>query len=225
MSGASVPAPFLDRIKGGSFGDGLAGNIRRAYKFLSFYYQPGDHVFIFGFSRGAYTARSLVGYISAAGLLRREKCTPKLESKTLDYYRTAPNDRMPGIWTELTPSMNDRDELKIDCLGVFDTVGALGVPLPAFYRVNRERYEFHNVELSSITKVNLHAIAMDEHREPFGPRFGASRNSNRLPRAPNRCGLPEPILTLAAAISTKKTDSQSTPKLWTTLRSIGCSRG
>ena len=160
--------PFLDRIKGGSFGDGLAGNIRRAYKFLSFYYQPGDHVFIFGFSRGAYTARSLVGYISAAGLLRREKCTPKLESKAWDYYRTAPNDRMPGIWTELTPSMNDRDELKIDCLGVFDTVGALGVPLPAFYRVNRERYEFHNVELSSITKVNLHAIAMDEHREPFG---------------------------------------------------------
>jgi uncharacterized protein (DUF2235 family) len=50
--------PLLDRIKGGSFGDGLAGNIRRAYKFLSFSYQPGDHIFIFGFSRGAYTARS-----------------------------------------------------------------------------------------------------------------------------------------------------------------------
>jgi uncharacterized protein (DUF2235 family) len=50
--------PFRDRIKGGSFGDGLAGNIRRAYKFLSFSYQPGDHIFIFGFSRGAYTARS-----------------------------------------------------------------------------------------------------------------------------------------------------------------------
>jgi hypothetical protein len=160
--------PLLDRIKGGSFGDGLAGNIRRAYKFLSFFYQPGDHVFIFGFSRGAYTARSLVGYIAAAGLLKREKCTTELEAKAWEFYRTAPNDRMPGIWTELTPSVNDRNELKIDCLGVFDTVGALGVPLPAFYRVNRERYEFHNVELSSITKVNLHAIAVDEHREPFG---------------------------------------------------------
>jgi Uncharacterized alpha/beta hydrolase domain (DUF2235) len=159
--------PFRDRIKGGSFGDGLAGNIRRAYKFLSFHYQPGDRVFIFGFSRGAYTARSLVGYIAAAGLLRREKCTPELEAKAWDFYRTAPNDRMPGIWTELTPSVNDRDELSIACLGVFDTVGALGVPLAAFYRVNRERYEFHNVELSSITEINLHAIAMDEHRAPF----------------------------------------------------------
>ena len=53
--------PLLDRIKGGSFGDGLSGNIRRAYKFLSFYYEPGDQIFVFGFSRGAYTARSLVG--------------------------------------------------------------------------------------------------------------------------------------------------------------------
>jgi Uncharacterized alpha/beta hydrolase domain (DUF2235) len=159
--------PLLDRIKGGSFGDGLGGNIRRAYKFLSFYYEKGDQVFIFGFSRGAYTARSLVGYIAAAGLLRRETCTPILETKAWNYYRTAPNDRMPGVWTELTSTVNDREELRIDCIGVFDTVGALGVPLPAFYRVNRDRYEFHNVELSSITNVNLHAIAMDEHREPF----------------------------------------------------------
>src|SRR5262249_27612985 len=159
--------PLLDRIKGGSFGDGLAGNIRRAYKFLSFYYQPGDHVFIFGFSRGAYSARSLVGYIGAAGLLMRDKCTPVLEAKTWEYYRTAPNDRMPGIWSELTPLVHNREEFKIDCLGVFDTVGALGVPLPAFFRLNRERYEFPDVNLSSITKVNLHAIAMDEHRQPF----------------------------------------------------------
>ncbi|HET7384917.1 MAG TPA: DUF2235 domain-containing protein, partial [Pseudolabrys sp.] len=159
--------PLLDRIKGGSFGDGLAGNIRRAYKFLSYYYEKGDQVFIFGFSRGAYTARSLVGYIAAAGLLTREKCTPELESKPWDYYRTAPNDRTPGIWAELTSSVNDRNELRIDCLGVFDTVGALGVPLPQFYRINRDRYEFHNVELSSITNVNLHAVAIDEHREPF----------------------------------------------------------
>ena len=159
--------PLLDRIKGGSFGDGLAGNIRRAYKFLSFYYETGDQVFIFGFSRGAYTARSLVGYVASAGLLKRDECTPELESKAWNYYRTAPNDRMPGIWTELTPLVNDRNELRIDCLGVFDTVGALGVPLPEFYRINRSRYEFHNVELSSITNVNLHAVAIDEHREPF----------------------------------------------------------
>lgn len=159
--------PFLDHIRGGSFGGGLSGNIRRAYKFLSFYYQPGDQIFVFGFSRGAYTARSLVGFLAAAGLLTRESCTPELEAKAWNFYRTAPNDRMPGIWMELTPRVHDRAQFRIDCIGVFDTVGALGVPLPSFYRINRERYEFHNVDLSSITKVNLHAIAIDEHREPF----------------------------------------------------------
>jgi hypothetical protein len=161
--------PLLDRIKGGSFGEGLSGNIRRAYKFLSFFYEPGDQIFIFGFSRGAYTARSLVGYVAAAGLLKRESCTTENERKSWTYYRTDPNDRLPGIWTELTPFMNDRDALRIECLGVFDTVGALGVPLPEFYRINRQSYEFHNVDLSSITSVNLHALAIDEHREPFAP--------------------------------------------------------
>jgi type VI secretion system (T6SS) phospholipase Tle1-like effector len=161
--------PLLDRIKGGSFGDGLSGNIRRAYKFLSFYYEPGDQIFVFGFSRGAYTARSLVGYIGSAGLLTRGNCTPVLERKAWDYYRTDPNDRMPGIWAELTPLVHDRGAFRIACLGVFDTVGALGVPLPQFYRLNRESYEFHNVELSSITNVNLHALAVDEHRQPFAP--------------------------------------------------------
>jgi uncharacterized protein (DUF2235 family) len=53
---------FLDRFFGGALGQGLSDNIRRAYKFLSFHYEDGDEVFVFGFSRGAYTARSLVGY-------------------------------------------------------------------------------------------------------------------------------------------------------------------
>ena len=63
---------FLNRFFGGALGKGLSQNIRRAYKFLSFHYQPDDQVFIFGFSRGAFTARSLVGYIHAAGLLKRD---------------------------------------------------------------------------------------------------------------------------------------------------------
>jgi hypothetical protein len=161
--------PLLDRIKGGSFGEGLSGNIRRAYKFLSFFYEPDDEIFIFGFSRGAYTARSLAGYIAAAGLLKRQSCTPDLENKSWTYYRTDPNDRMPGIWTELTPFVHERSAFRIECMGVFDTVGALGVPLPEFYRINRQSYEFHDVDLCSITDVNLHALAIDEHREPFAP--------------------------------------------------------
>jgi hypothetical protein len=63
--------------------------------------------------------------------------------------------------------MHDGDRLRIDCLAVFDTVGSLGIPLEAFVRSNREHYEFHDVELPSITRVNLHALAIDENRWPF----------------------------------------------------------
>ncbi|MFS8115250.1 DUF2235 domain-containing protein [Rhizobium jaguaris] len=156
-----------DRFRGGAFGDGLALKVRRAYKFLSFHFTPGDSVFIFGFSRGAYTARSLVGYLGAAGLLKREHCTDKLEPLAWGYYRTDPNDRLPGTWCELKQYTHDQEKFSVDCIGVFDTVGALGVPLDPFFLANRDRFAFHNVDLSSITKVNLHAVAIDEHRKPF----------------------------------------------------------
>jgi len=158
---------FLNRFFGGALGKGLSQNIRRAYKFLSFHYQPGDQVFIFGFSRGAFTARSLVGYIHAAGLLKRDDCTPELEQRAWEFYRTSPNDRLPGIWSSLTPSVHDRSALRVSCLGVFDTVGSLGVPFSQFRVFNRDTYEFHDVELCALVDVNLHAMAIDEQRQPF----------------------------------------------------------
>src|SRR5262249_49690323 len=75
-----VGTSAFDRIRGGIFGEGLGANVRRAYKFLSYHYQEGDQIFVFGFSRGAYTARSLVGYLGAAGLLKPEFCTDILEA-------------------------------------------------------------------------------------------------------------------------------------------------
>jgi hypothetical protein len=162
-----VGTGFSDRLFGGAFGKGLSDNIRRAYKFLSFYYNEGDQIFIFGFSRGAYTARSLTGYIHAAGLVRREDCTEAIEQTAWNFYRTPPNDRLPGVWTSLTPHVHNREKLRISCLGVFDTVGALGVPFGFLRILNRDKYEFHDVELSSITDQNLHALAIDELREPF----------------------------------------------------------
>jgi hypothetical protein len=157
----------FDRFRGGTFGSGLERNVRRAYRFLSFYYRSGDEVFVFGFSRGAYTARSLVGYIGAAGLLRRDWCTGEMEDTAWRFYRTTPNERLPGTWAYLSPYVHHRQSFSIDCIGLFDTVGALGVPANLFRRVNRQRYEFHNVDLASITKVNLHALAADEHRVQF----------------------------------------------------------
>jgi hypothetical protein len=157
----------FDRFKGGAFGYGLPRNIRHAYKFLSFWYAPGDEIFVYGFSRGVYTARSLVGYLAAAGLLRRDNCNQELEALAWRYYRTPPNDRLPADWRRLSDNAHNRDELRVKLLGVFDTVGALGIPASIAWRLNRDENGFHDVELSSIADVNLHALAIDEHRQPF----------------------------------------------------------
>ncbi|WGD53873.1 DUF2235 domain-containing protein [Bradyrhizobium sp. CB1650] len=158
---------LANRAVGGALGSGLEDNIRKAYRFLSFHYRPGDRIYIFGFSRGSYTARSLVGYIASAGLLRSHRCDEENERRSWDFYRTPPGERPPGDWHSFTPVVHNRDQLRIECLALFDTVGARGIPLEAFIRSNREYFEFHDVELSSITKVNLHALAIDEHRWPF----------------------------------------------------------
>lgn len=157
----------FDRFKGGTLGIGLHDNIRRAYRFVSYHYEPGCDLYIFGFSRGAYTARSLVGYIGASGLLTRQNCTAKNEKLAWTYYRTPPADRMPAVSVQLDGLSHARRDVQVTCLGVFDTVGALGVPFGWFRKLNMQKYGFHDVELSSITKVNLHAMAVDEHRKPF----------------------------------------------------------
>ncbi|MGU3388960.1 DUF2235 domain-containing protein [Methylobacterium sp. D53M] len=159
--------PTFDRFAGGILGFGLARNVRRAYKFLSRHYRVGDEIFVFGFSRGAFTARSLVGYIGASGLLKEEHCDKQYEEQAWSYYRTAPNDRLPGARVKLQPFVHSFEDIRIACLGVFDTVGALGIPSTFMLRLNREFYQFHDVELSPVVRLNLHALAIDERRLPF----------------------------------------------------------
>jgi hypothetical protein len=166
--------PFLDPLKGGLFGDGLDQKIREAYRFLSFWYRPGDEVFIFGFSRGAYTARSLAGYLQAVGLLRCEHCTTEYEQRAWKYYQTSPGDRLSGEWAwfqkpKEDPPVHDSRYMRIRALAVFDTVGALGVPAEGFRRVNRSKYEFHDTEVNSLVDIALHAVAIDEPRWAFEP--------------------------------------------------------
>jgi hypothetical protein len=158
---------LLDPYFGGAFGVGLERNVRRAYNFLAANYDVGDEIFVFGFSRGSFTARSLVGFISCSGLLRPEACTLENQSKLWSFYRTNSLDRaLPTrrSWNELVyPAVT------FACLAVFETVGALGIPLPRFWRANREFFEFHDVSLSQSIKLNLQALAIDEHRVSFEP--------------------------------------------------------
>lgn len=169
-----VGTDWYDRVSGGAFGLGLSRNIREGYKFLSDHYEDGDEVFLFGFSRGAYTARSLVGMIRNAGLLPSGSLTnedPDANEALMEayeLYRTRDGDADSVRAFEYRRQYGSR-LIDIKFLGVWDTVGALGIPIQSFGFFNRKQFEFHDTELSGIVKLAYHAIAVDEHRKPYAP--------------------------------------------------------
>ena len=94
--GVGTGAGYLDHWLGGLTGAGLDDNVRQAYRFLSQFYQAGTEILHFRLSRGAFTARSLAGYVGSAGLLTAQNCSPELEARTWAYYRTPPKERFPS---------------------------------------------------------------------------------------------------------------------------------
>lgn len=128
-------------------------------------YVPGDEVFLFGFSRGAYTARSLAGFIGACGILKRQRLGDL--AKAWRYYRgAAPHS--PKDFVKLNQSDSHTDA-EIKLLGVLDTVGALGVPGQILACLNHELYGFHDTGPCAVVRHGYHALAIDEHREEFVP--------------------------------------------------------
>jgi Uncharacterized alpha/beta hydrolase domain (DUF2235) len=156
---------FLDRIAGGAFGKGLSANVLAAYRFLSQFYVPGDNIYVFGFSRGAYTARSLCGFISASGLLTADMCNADNQDFAWRYYRTPPKRRFPADRARLRRITHP--DARIRFLGLFDTVGALGIPMTWLNRVCRRAQEFHDADVSSVVDHSCHALAIDEYRKEF----------------------------------------------------------
>lgn len=154
-----------DRIAGGAFGFGLSRNVRDCYRFVVETYEPGDELFFFGFSRGAFTARSTVGLIRNAGILRREHAGRIDEAYAL--YRARDPARAPtGLEAEMFRRSFAHDGVRVAFVGVWDTVGALGIPgVPAV--VARVRWGFHDTKLSSYVDHAYHALAIDERRRPF----------------------------------------------------------
>ena len=116
----------LTRLLGGLTGLGISSNIQNAYRFIANNYTDGDEIYLFGFSRGAYTARSLAGMIGAVGLLH--KADLDLLPKVYEYYRTPPRRRSRSKYFELVAGLRRRFP-KIAFLGVWDTVGSLGLSM------------------------------------------------------------------------------------------------
>ncbi len=158
-----------ERIRGGALGFGLSRNVQESYAWLVDNYAPGDELFLFGFSRGAFTARSLAGLVRNSGILRRDKRDMVKDAYAL--YRS----RQPGDapWERNAQKFRDdhsHPEAKITFIGVWDTVGALGIPIDAFRpKWLTKQWAFHDTTLSTAVVNAYHAISIDERRKPFKP--------------------------------------------------------
>ena len=155
----------IDRLSGGAFGRGLDDNVKDGYRFLANNYVPGDEIYIFGFSRGAFTARSLAGFMGVCGLL--DKRTMGRLNEAWELYRTPPEERSEEDKAGIRAI--SRYPVPIRCVGVWDTVGALGVPLGVMSAWNRRKFKFHDTTIGSNIDRAFHALAIDEQRGPFQP--------------------------------------------------------
>ncbi len=195
----------LDKVGGGAFGWGLNGTIKQAYRALAMVHQPGDRIAIFGFSRGAYTARSLAGMIRKVGIIDRP--TEARVDEAFALYRLPGAENHPDAlhilgarrrlsprfatsqsdldWRVAYPLTDARDSsqlLKIEYFGIWDTVGALGVPAsllgPVASLWNR-KYKFHDTKLSSMVRAARHAVALDERRVFYRPSLWDNLEESR----------------------------------------------
>jgi hypothetical protein len=149
-------------------------------------YQPGDEIFIFGFSRGAYTARSLSGFVSKCGLLQSGaplgvnqlyKRYRRAHESTIRDLIAAQKDGKADFSFEEAWMLKFAQAMPIKFLGVFDTVGALGVPFPVLRHLRGTAYPFLNTGLRQNNEYAFHALAIDEHRKAFAPTLWSNEGA------------------------------------------------
>ena len=162
-----VGTGHFDRLRGGAFGWGIKRKILDVYRFLIATYQPGDELYFFGFSRGAYTVRSTFGLIRNSGLLKSE-FAHKLEDAYSLYRRRDDASHPDAVESELF-RRSYSTEPRAKFIGVWDTVGALGLPVGGPLKFINKRWSFHDMTLSSWVDNAFQALAIDEHRKPFRP--------------------------------------------------------
>jgi uncharacterized protein (DUF2235 family) len=177
---SGVGTKWYNRLRGGAFGVGISENIKDCYRFIvEKWKNQDDEIFLFGFSRGAYTVRSLAGLIGFVGLVRDEsavdqaydfyrdakKIAPKTDEdrKKADPQRKAEFERFRQAHVRET-------DVKIKMIGVWDTVGALGIPQSWLNEhLNPFPHEFHDQALGRKVEHAYHAVSIDEKRKAFQP--------------------------------------------------------
>jgi uncharacterized protein (DUF2235 family) len=172
------------RILGGAAGYGLSRNVRQLYKELCRIYDPGDRIYLFGFSRGAFTVRSLTGFIGVCGIIDVARLGGSEDLDELvkhayavyrGCYRTWLMKKLLGqpdrsVSAQFRQRHCHGDE-KIRFIGVWDTVDAVGLPLHVSELVNKLIYQFKfpDLVLSRCVERAVHALAIDDERQSFHP--------------------------------------------------------
>jgi uncharacterized protein (DUF2235 family) len=179
----------LNRLLGGVFGEGLEDAIVDTYLRLAFNYEEGDEIYVFGFSRGAFCARSFAGLVACAGIVSRmhaEKAWdafrlyrahpgPKASKFELEDYERARRDFRASYGKGKRAADGTRiktdEPPKITYLGIFDTVGQRGIPsaLGGLAHFFNKRFGFHNMMIGESVLAARHAVAVDENRLGFPP--------------------------------------------------------
>jgi uncharacterized protein (DUF2235 family) len=166
-SGVGTDGTPFEHFFGGTMGEGLFEKVQDGYAFLAFEWMPDDEIYIFGFSRGAYTARSLAGMTALFGVP-----TKNLDNQTVkrlfDAYRTTDHAQRQRLKDDLKQEYGLTD-VKICMVGVWDTVGALGIPGHLFSNFDQARYGFLDTSLNPCIQRAYHAISLDERRASFTP--------------------------------------------------------
>jgi uncharacterized protein (DUF2235 family) len=158
---------YYAMVRGGTTGLGMMKNIQDGYRFIVQNFHPGDELFLFGFSRGAYTVRSLAGMLNNCGILKRINAHQIPDA--FDFYKkrsARPGSPEASAWRRqrcLTPGRGI-----VQFIGVWDTVGALGVPTRVLAFVE-EKDLFFDPEIGSNVRVARHAVSIDEKRSDFRP--------------------------------------------------------
>lgn len=157
---------YHDKIGGGGFGAGLDKNIMDGYRYIVHNYDVGDEIFLFGFSRGAYTVRCLAGLINNCSILKKEHENKITEAYTLyKNPKVKPDDETSQAFrTEYSHAQ----KTPVHFVGVWDTVGALGLPKSVFGFI-KDKHLFYDNKIGSIIKTARHALSIDEKRKDFEP--------------------------------------------------------
>jgi uncharacterized protein (DUF2235 family) len=174
------------KVFAGMTGFGLSRNVRQLYKELARVYDPGDEIWLFGFSRGAFTVRTLAGMIARCGVLDLDKL-PERTARSLEAaVRRAYRFHRQCFRTKLAslvfgPARDPGDSFKkqhsvdydvrIRFMGVWDTVDAVGLPfhLSDILNTTVYRFKFPDYKLSPLVDEARHALSLDDDRLSFKP--------------------------------------------------------